>query len=464
MNALSRLPWLPLSAVLSLLILLGTLLLGWDRSFWFDEVYTLGAAAIGRPLDWALLKTDVHPPLFNLSVRQFGALFPGDSPGLRAINLVGLAAALAALVLSIRPLGQARVLLLLCVLLTSGYALQLSLDLRAYALLLGFTALLHAFFLREVLLDRPQTLPLVVLTAVLAGLHFFGAAVGLAMLGVSALRFWKRGQKARFGALTLAIVAITAGVLIWAIALTNAGGKFTTGGNWIDLGITAFVDFAAEQLPLAILGLLLLVYRHAPKPEGQMQQAALLMLAVPAIVVLVTGALSVVAPLISTRNLTVCVPGLAFAAVLVTPDKLLGQLRQTPIMAVIVLLSGLRYGDTGISNFQMIEWAIETATPPACDGAALYTLDPGNVSRFSQEVFLGEVKRPMIDMRELSAAPSALPDGCDVIAVGWHQTGQVNEVVGFFTALGLNTEAILPPDPALAAKGLMTSGYVIRQN
>lgn len=464
MTALARLPWLSLSALLTALLLLGTIVLGWDRSFWFDEVYSLGAAAIGRPLDWTLLKTDVHPPGYNLLVRTLGEVFPGDSPGLRAANLLGLAAALTGVALLRAPLGRDRTLLFFCMLLCSGYALQLSLDLRAYALLLGLTTLAHVLLLRQILLGRrSDIIALILLAAALASLHFFGSAIGLTLLGLSLLWHLRNGAPGLAAGLALAIVVIAGGVLTWALVLTETGGKFAGGGNWIDLSLGTALDFAAEQLPLAILGLMLLVFRQSPPVSPDHRHAAAWMLAGPVIVVAVTGALSLVAPLLSTRNLTVCIPGLALAAVLIAPQALVDWLKRTPLLAAIILFSGLRYADTGIRNFQMIEWAIETATPAACDGATLYTLDPGNVSRFSQEVFLGEVKRPMEDMRILgSAAPAPLPAGCDIIAVGWHQDGKVDEVTGFFSAIAIETEAILPPDAHLAENALMTSGYVIR--
>ena len=66
----------------------------------------------------------------------------------------------------------------------------------------------------------------------------------------------------------------------------------------------------------------------------------------------------------------------------------------------------------------------------------------------------------MEDMRRVNG-PVPLPDGCDIIATGWHQNGTVDEVISFFAQRGMETEAILPPDPRLR-DGFMSPGYVIR--
>lgn len=462
LGRLSRVPWLALGVALGTVLAFAVVALGWDRSFWYDEVFTLGAAAIGRPLDWSNLLRDVHPPTHVLVVRWFGDLIGTPaSPALRLTNLVGLIPLAATFAILARRIERPRLLLLAILYLFNFYTLNLALDLRSYFILLGTATLAQAVFFSERHDGRPRSAALVALAALLCALHFFGAAIGLSLLGVSALLWLREGRPARALALIAAAGLLAALVLYYAFAISQAGSK-TGGQMWITNGPAPFVDFLSWQLPLAFLALLLLVYRHAPGPGPAARARAFEALAAPALVVVVTVAISMHTPVVTSRNLVVCVPGVSLAAALACPPTLVARLRASPLLLLVLAAIGLRYGDIATANAQMIRWAIRTATPPACDGVPLYVAGPDIVDEMAQDVFLGGQHRPLRDFTDFDPDAPWPPD-CSMLGVGWHEYGKVSDVTAFFAAKGVRTEALLPPDQRLARQGLMTHGFVIRR-
>lgn len=454
-------PWLPLSAALSVVILLVVALIGWDRSFWFDEVYTLGAAAIGRAQNWEIILRDVHPPTFTMLVRAWGEVVGPATPALRAVNLLGAAALAIGLWIASGLMTRRRFWLLVCLMLVSGYTLQLGLDLRSYALLLGLSFLAQVLFLKELSDKGPQTAWLVLLGTILGALHFFGAAVGLTILGLSALHHLGAGRFTRAGVLALSCAAIAAGVLGFAFLIGNAANQLG-GVNWIKAGPEPLLDFFSQNLLLILAVIGILVYRKSPRVRPDRRRLAGWMLAVPVIVTVVTFLISLHTPVLTTRNMIVCIPGAALAVALYAPPVLMQRLAQTPILLIAVALVGFRFGDTATRDAQMIEWAITTAVPAPCIGAPIYVIQPSTVDDFAQEVFLGAILRPQIELTTFTDTTGIPPD-CDMIAVGWHQIGDVADVVAFFAQRGVRAEAILPPNRRLAKRAAMTSGFVIRR-
>ena len=454
MTARAPLPWLRISALVSLLAGLAVVALGWDRSFWYDEVFTLGAAAPGRAFDWAPLLGDVHPPTYILLVRALGAL-TGAEPAIRAVNLLTVLPLLAAW-LVLRPVLEAnRRLLLFALLLGSGYVLTLILDLRAYALLLALSllgqALLHAHAC-----GRRHPAALALTAVLLTSLHFFGAAIGIAQLLLAALLDWRAGRRGAAVGLAVAGAALGAATLVWAFGIARTA-DLLGGEMWLANGLEPFLDFASLQLPLALVLLSLLALRRLPAPQGG--AALAVALAAPAMVLAVAAVISVHTPVISARNLAVCVPGLTLATVLRLPEPLLERFGRGPTLALALLLSAGLYAQQAITDRQMIRWTVQTATPPACTGAPIQVLQPDIVDRFAMELFSAH-PRPAID---ISQPVAELPPGCDILAMGWHQLGPVSDVTAFYAQQEIATEALLPPDPALAETGEMTHGFVIRR-
>ncbi len=448
------LPWLRLTAMVSGVMLLAVLAIGWTRAFWFDEVFTLGAAAIGRPLDWQVLLGDVHPPSFVLAVRALGALFGPDAHALRAVNLPGLMALAAGIVVAAPVLGRTRTLSLTILLCANLYTLNLMLDLRSYMLVLGFATLGHALLLVD--RSRRMTVPLILTAAVLTSLHFFGAAIGLSILALSMAHHMRRRRLGRALVIAIAGAVLFTAFEIWAFGYSNVTDSM--GGNlWIRNDIGPWLDFVAWQTPLFILAPVILIWTRRNGSKGRLAPEAGDMLLPPLMVLIAAIAISFHTPVISARNLVVCVPGFALAAVLMAPEALLDRLKHSILVPLVVLPLGLRYADTAIQPFQMIRWTVETATPIGCRGEPIYVAEPDVVDTYAQQIFLGEVVRPMRDFTEFNAPG---PD-CDVIAMGWHERGSVDDAIRFFAARGVETRAVLPPSERLAKHRRLSHGFVL---
>ncbi|MEO1276848.1 MAG: hypothetical protein AAFV96_16235, partial [Pseudomonadota bacterium] len=213
--------------------------------------------------------------------------------------------------------------------------------------------------------------------------------------------------------------------------------------------------FATTVLPLALLALVLFA-RRAPVPR-----AARIHLAAPGLVLAAGLLISFHSPVLSPRNLAVLVPGLSLAAALAVPDSLLTPLRQRPWAAIVLLAAAILYADRATREFQMIPWAARAATAPACDGAPLYAMAPDVVDRFAQEVFGGGTTRPLVEITTFEP-PADLPEGCDVLAVGWHEVGGLADLEAFFASRDQPVLVVSPPDGRLAAARRVSSGFIVR--
>ncbi|MEM9229933.1 MAG: hypothetical protein AAGB10_10035 [Pseudomonadota bacterium] len=469
----SRVPlWLTLCLALSILFFAANLFLGWDRSYWYDEVYTLGYANVGRPLDWALLKSDVHPPTYALLVRGLAGMFGLDPTGfaLRLINLPALLAALWAFWLLREILGPQKLMLLAVLFMVNFYTLMLGLDLRSYALLLGFGLLAHTFYLREVWGLAPRHLALLLCCTLLTSLHFFGAAIGLSILLCSAYLGMRRGMPMAAVAVRLGLAAaLTSAMLAWILVYSDVLDA-TGGNNWIRVGLDPWLDFVGWQGLAMVTGLISIVIRRSGGAEPVPVAAKLLML--PALLTLVvTVAISLHSPVISARNLSVVVPPFLLFVVLTVPPALfskgLGLQKSVgsgigvagAIAVVVTALIGVRLTDSTTRNGQMIRWVLEEALTPECRDAPIFVKRPDQLDSVAQIAFTGAVSRPPVNYPQYD--PALIPEACEVVGMGWHELGEIDEVVAFLTDRGAEVEAVLPPDPRLAARRLQTSGYVI---
>jgi len=459
MVGVSRIDWLQIAAGLCILTALGVVFFGGGKPFWYDEIFTLGAASLGPGPDWDALRSDVHPPTYPVMVWALGHFTGPTSPWLRLVNLPAALALLWALIRVRRILGRDRLLVLICLVLCNLYFLQMALDLRSYFWLLSFALLGHVALAEEVFDGRPRTLSLIVCASVLTALHHFGAAIGLALLGVSALWYLRQGRfKAvvwRIGAAAVLVIVF----LIWVIGLSDtlrsAGGKL-----WISGGIGPWLDFVGWQVPVFMLLLAMVVFIRATGVRLWRPAAAIWILGPMILVVFVIQVISLHTPVISVRNLIVLVPGLSLATVLILPGSFVTVLRKSWLAAVVLLLFCLRFADTGIRAPQYIDWAITRATPPECSGAPLYFLDPGIVESYAQALFVQDTKRPYRNLTAFDPAV-ALPENCKIVAAGWHQRGTRDEVTAFFLQRGIDVVVLAPPDRRLAASPNRTSGYVV---
>ncbi|MEO1551946.1 MAG: hypothetical protein AAFR93_16210 [Pseudomonadota bacterium] len=456
------------------LIWAGLIIFGSTRPFWFDEVFTLGAAGRFPDVDWPVVRADVHPPGHVLLVSLVARLFDGPSYGVRILNLVGLAAYLAGLAVLARTLGGPRAVVVGVLIGSCGLTLALALELRAYGLLLGLSTLGHGVLLAELRTPRAAHLWLLGGVALALGaLHFYGTLLGHALIGTAlCARLWQARAKAKLGLGLLILGFLTAVFLLWA-GLFLQGDPLGERVSWIALQaaqagplylVYTVALFLANISPVLAASALVWLWR-AKGLHGRAEAGAFWML-VSSIMVVVTGAaLGLITPTLTVKNLIVCVPGLALAAVLWAGPVGVRRMSRGPVPALALALLAAPGLWKAVQPVQDLPWVLRQAADPVCDGVPLYTLDGGVVHRLGLQLY-GGAQRPLVDLRALSeeALVPAQEVGCPTVAALFHVTNSVAEVEAFLHAQSLAlTLTLAPPwDATRQAQTYVSHGAVLR--
>jgi uncharacterized membrane protein len=220
---------LGLAALAAALVVLAFAVIEAPAPFWYDEVFTLGAAGVFPDLDWLNIRRDVHPPGYLILASLGRALLGGDPLGARLVNLLALAVAAAAAWRLARVLGRDRMLIVLTLLLASRYTPFFVAEARSYLLLMALCLLGHALILRP--MGRGAALGLSLTAIALSGLHFFGTAIAGGLILTALGRHLRNGGDAGITAVLVAGGALALTISVGWIAVfsdfrDNLGGSF----------------------------------------------------------------------------------------------------------------------------------------------------------------------------------------------------------------------------------------------
>ncbi|MHA3913335.1 hypothetical protein [Halovulum sp. GXIMD14793] len=452
--------WLRLSFWAALLMCAISALLGADRSFWYDEVYTLGAAGVNGELDQARLMIDVHPPSYVLMVHYLSGMTGDNLFALRLVNLIGAAALAAALMVFWRCLSRDRFYITATLLLGNYLCLSLIVELRSYFILFGGCALLQALLLARLNGKTTMDLPMILVGLATTLVHFFGAAFATAALGTSGLQHLAAGRVRHAVWPILGALACIALTFLWVFVISDVtqemGGKL-----WITNSIDHYIRFIATQPLLLITAIVALAgNRRAGATAEHGQNIGWLIL--PALGVLAVGILiGIHTPVITPRNLVVMVPGLCLAVALVMPPRLTTRLAASPLVLLAVVALAGNETRKAVDDWQHIEWAVTEAMPEGCDDVPVYVMGPDIIDGYAQRVFTGKMRRPVHDIPELrDGFDRTLYTNCPLI-MGWHQRGGVDNVEAFLTQLNIPHKVRLPDDPTARKTRAATHGFVV---
>lgn len=376
------------------------------RAVWIDEVATLAMAGRGE-IDWFGLTHDVHPPLHVMIVSlfrlipEFGAV-PEDARLINALFFLPLLHGLFALG---RHLGWQAAFTALALLLSTGMFARHIWEVRAYfpmvALILPMTVLL-AFG------ERRFWVYLYAL--VLAGLHFFGAAIALAALFVSFLV----GGRSRW--LDLLVLVLTlALVLAWILwtsgYLTNRIERgFWITNSWFDY--RRFLVMAA--IPLASATILFL---PAVSRADEAGSAVWHLLLPPLLVLGATYAISLYQPVVTFRNLIVVLPHVVLLAVW-SASRLSWPAYAMATLSVVSAISALGEQERMLQARQDYRWVVAETFPESCTGVPYFV-----ANNFINETWSGvftNVNRPRFRWEDYTADIERLADHptCDRLGFG----------------------------------------------
>lgn len=453
--------WLHLCVPALALIWVAFILLSYDRSFWYDEVFSLGAAGINGVLDWERLKNDVHPPTFVLAIATLSDWVGSNLFALRLVNLPGVLALGLALIL-VRPKLDPLKFSLFVVLLFGNYlAVYMVLELRSYFLVISFSALGHVFLFRRIKGDESADIWLFLTALILTSLHLFGAAIGAAMLGISAFHHLLHRRPMRAVVVLLSAFLCIFLIFYWAFIIAYTADSLG-GGLWIENSIEHYLRFISSQVLLFMTLMLAIIYqRRIPHAKGSPHLATWMLL--PSIAVL--GAALVVSlhtPVVTAKNLIVCVPGLVFFTVLLAPRDFLKFLNSSPFTLIVVALFVGNHARTAGADFQNISWAVTAATPEACADTPVYVINPDIVDDMAQQVFTGQITRPVRDILDLREGfdPGAYNGDCRVIAMGWHEFGKLSGIAAYFEKLNIPVTLHVAPHRVRSDESLITQGFI----
>ena len=211
-------------------------------SFWLDELLSVNASSSSLSRLHEFLLADVHPPLYQLVLMAWMALFGSNEPVTRTLSWVFAIAAVAVLVRFGRRFGKLFVLVSVGFVCSNRLFLYYSNETRSYALALFLSALVLATFP----FGRAETPSIRFLVAclLLALTHYFGV-----LLAIVALAFAYAGRRADVSS-RKRVVAAALLCLAWPVyhAFNGSVLGWTGGNHWIR------VDGIGESLALAAFG------------------------------------------------------------------------------------------------------------------------------------------------------------------------------------------------------------------
>ncbi len=249
-------PWL--IAAMVALIVVASLSRLWRlglQPYWVDETWSLGAASLALPDSLHTIKTEIHPPTFQLLLWgwiRIGGVEPEWTRLLGAVcGVAGVWLAYWLLRASPFPLGLR--LIWVASVAVSGFAIVYSQDVRSYSLAWLVAVALTAMTLRLCIDVHPPArvvmVSWVMWGAIGSGIHLFNALLVLCAAIAIGLRW-----RSRMGLLSaLASLALLPQILWLLLAKLIAPG-FAGGSSWIpapvlaDLVEGATTLFAADGL------------------------------------------------------------------------------------------------------------------------------------------------------------------------------------------------------------------------
>ncbi len=370
---------LPLALVVALLSAWGI----WrPYSYWVDEIFSVAAARESvHDMFSRWILGDVHPPLYQLLLNGWVALFGTSEAATRSLSLAGALAAVALTVnLARRRPDMAGFAVMLLVLPWVAYNAQ---EVRSYV----FIYLLALFALQATLLERERSF--LVALVLLAWTHYFGLFLGLSLL------FARVVMRRR---LSLAECLTAFAMLLW-MPIHMAFGrllKHAAGGFWIVVDgpddsianlfstISPGFEQAARLWPLLSWGYMLLLlpvlgYFPWRRLRGHAVSALDLQLTL-ALATFVVGIVVVdlVVPMSTPRNFIVVLPLLTWVLFRIGSDALPGRLMTAAMLVwlLVQLASGailVRHKHSEVENYRR---ATQEMVRLLDQGYAGYFLEP----------------------------------------------------------------------------------------
>lgn len=213
-------------------------------SYWLDELYSVTVSDFDWPHWMTAMLADVHPPLYQLILKGWIAVFGDSELATRMFSTLCMVAAILLLLSQRRWIGDRACFVTLLLVLANWLTYYYGMETRSYALLFFASLLAATQFIKDQS-DWPQ-FNFTLLSCLLLGLvHFFGLIVAGLMLA------WLFFQNLKNPARIVLIVVISALVLAWPLMMILSGGlgDKAGGSSWIEsTGPVTALQFAAKAV------------------------------------------------------------------------------------------------------------------------------------------------------------------------------------------------------------------------
>lgn len=221
------------------LVVLGVVLrFATTSSLWLDEALSVNIASLPLGDIGDALRQDGHPPLYYWLLHGWMSVFGEGDLAVRSLSgVVGVLALPLAWEAGRRRAGTVGGLCVLGLTAITPWAVRYATEARMYALLL--TLVFAAWLLADDLLDRRDRLRWVALVVVTGGAvlsHYWVLHLGIAAVGLLALRWWRGDAEQRAGSIRVAS-ALAVGSLAFIPWLPSFFDQLTsTGTPWASAG------------------------------------------------------------------------------------------------------------------------------------------------------------------------------------------------------------------------------------
>ena len=259
--------------IINLVVFIVGYIIGFDKSFWIDEVISINYSLNIPSLSIKEIFTqDIHSPfhyyLLFLAENILGIFSEGENFNLyflRLTNILGFIPIYYSYVL-IKKNGHKvnlNISIFFLLLISSNYFFHYILDLRMYFLLLGFSLLINVINLIDTVENENKT-AFLISSILLSVLHVYGLAISMSILVFRFIKiiFYKDTRKLMIN-LTFIVLLLFIFVIFYLPSIFNEANKSNI--EWIEHNLwyyRVFIEYTISSLVFIFAAIILLSWNY----------------------------------------------------------------------------------------------------------------------------------------------------------------------------------------------------------
>ena len=417
--------------IINLVVFTAGYIIGFDKSFWIDEVVSINYGLNIPSLNLKEVFTqDIHSPfhyyLLFLAKNILGIISESENFNLyflRLTNILGFIPIYYSYVLIKRNEHKLNlnISIFFLLLISSNYFFHYVLDLRMYFLLLGFSLLINVINLINTV-ENENKIAFLVSSILISVLHIYGLAISMSILVFRFIKnsFLKDKRKLKVN-LTLVVLLLIVFLIFYLPSILNDANKSNIG--WIKHNLwyyRVFIEYTISTLVLIFAAIILLSWNYKKiifksesinnffKSNFFYETVAL---ASPAIILMIVVlAISFLFfPIVHFRSLIVIFPNLVLYASILSAFLINSKKHKVFFTFFLIFLTFVNsnyYFKNMIYTHENIEWVINKTFTKNCKNVPVYFNDnkKGNLLPLLNDIVLlySKNNRPILLMSELN--------------------------------------------------------------